>query len=582
MRPPLSGSSAARHLLASATQRAPAASHCHRVGGTILSRGSRSGQNAASTSPAPLDLGTRCIHTPSQSTTSPFAEDTIYALSSAAGRAAISVIRVSGTAASSVYKSLCPGKPLPKARNAVVRTLFHPTDGPANILDSSALILYFPGPNTATGEDILEFHVHGGRATVRSVLSAIPLARPSPGRIRYAEPGEFTRRAFYSGRLDLTQVDALGETLSAETEQQRRAAERGNSQVLSRRYESWRDQLLLARGEIEALIDFSEDQHFDESPSELLANVTDQVMEILRSIRLYDEGSQRSQLLRTGIRIALLGPPNVGKSSLMNHIVGREASIVSSEAGTTRDIVEVSLDMRGYLCSFADTAGFRREGLTISDDEDTSVGAIEREGMRRARAKALSSDLVIVLGAITPCRDDGFRIVYDEQTMRLAAEHDKPTILAINKRDVVDESRLRALVTEFHNGVKTTPGLETTPRPITISCTEAADPSSNTPDPGGIHALTDRLLGLFESMTSMPEDLQDLLGVTERQRQLLDTCRQHLEDFCAEAQVGDGTREADIVLAAEHLRFAANALSKITGRGEVPDVEEVLGVIFEK
>ncbi|KAL2105958.1 hypothetical protein VUR80DRAFT_7514 [Thermomyces stellatus] len=521
------------------------------------------------------------MHTPSQSTANPLTDDTIYALSSATGRAAISVIRVSGPAASDVYKSLCPDKPLPKPRSATVRTLFHPTEKPTHVLDSSALILFFPGPKTATGEDILELHVHGGRATVKSVLSAIPLSHSGQGRIRYAEPGEFTRRAFYNDRLDLAQIDALGETLAAETEQQRRAAERGNSQVLSQRYESWRNQLLLARGEIEALIDFSEDQHFDESPSELLGNVTEQVTEILHSIRLHDEGSRRSQLLRSGIRIALLGPPNVGKSSLMNHIVGKEASIVSSEAGTTRDIVEVSLDVRGYLCSFADTAGFRGEELTELG-EDTAVGAIEREGIRRARSKAVSSDIVIVLGAITPDSSEGFHIVYDEQTLRLAAEHKKPTIVAINKRDVVDEGRLQVLVSEFHRTLKATPGLENTPLPITISCTEAGDTSLRTPDPGGIHALTDQLLGLFEGMTSMPSDLQDLLGVTERQRQLLDACRQHLEHFIAEAQPGEGGSEADIVLAAEHLRYAANALAKITGRGEVPDVEDVLGVIFEK
>lgn len=491
------------------------------------------------------------------------------------------MIRVSGPAAIDVFKSLCPNTPLPKPRNATVRRLFHPTEHPANVLDSSALILFFPGPKTATGEDLLELHVHGGRATVKSVLAAIPLSKSGTGRIRYAEPGEFTRRAFLNDRIDLAQIDALGETLSAETEQQRRAAERGNSQVLSQRYESWRDQLLLARGEIEALIDFSEDQHFDESPAELLGNVTGLVTGILRSIRLHDEGSQRSQLLRSGIRIALLGPPNVGKSSLMNHIVGKEASIVSSEAGTTRDIVEVSLDMRGYLCSFADTAGFRGEELAKSY-EATPVGAIEKEGIRRARAKAESSDVIIVLGAITPDGDGGFRIVYDEQTLRLAAQNEKSTIIAINKRDVVDETRLQELVSDFHNAVTATPGLGDTPPPITISCTEAGDVSSKASDPGGIHALTDQLLGLFKNMTSMPEDLQDLLGVTERQRQLLDTCRQHLEDFSAEAQPRDGGGDADIVLAAEHLRYAANALAKITGRGEVPDVEEVLGVIFEK
>ncbi|PKS10670.1 hypothetical protein jhhlp_002426 [Lomentospora prolificans] len=508
-------------------------------------------------------------------------EDTIYALSSAPGRAAISVVRISGPAAADIYRALCPRKPLPEPRRAAVRTLVHPTEQTANVLDSSALILYFPGPRTATGEDILELHVHGGRATVKSILSAIPLAPTDTGRIRYAEPGEFTKRAFLNDRLDLTQIDALGDTLAAETEQQRRAAERGNSQVLSQRYESWREQLLLARGEIEALIDFSEDQHFDESPSELLTNVTRLVTEMLHSIRLHDQGCQKSQLLRSGIRIALLGPPNVGKSSLMNQIVGKEASIVSPEAGTTRDIVEVSLDMRGYLCSFADTAGFRGEGSSLPR-EAAVIGHVEREGIRRARATALSSDVVVVLGALTSDSSGKVQILFDEEILRLAGENKKPTIVAVNKRDVANGASIGSLLADFHKFVKAVPGLEECPAPIAISCKEAHESqgSTTTTDPGGVHMLTDHLLGLFKNMTSMPADMQDLLGVTERQRQLLDECRNHLENFIVEAQT-DGGHDADIVLAAEHLRYAAYSLAKITGRGEVPDVEDVLGVIFE-
>ncbi|KEZ44128.1 hypothetical protein SAPIO_CDS3043 [Scedosporium apiospermum] len=403
------------------------------------------------------------------------------------------------------------------------------------------------------------------------------------GRIRYAEPGEFTKRAFLNDRLDLTQIDALGDTLSAETEQQRRAAERGNSRVLSQRYESWREQLLLARGEIEALIDFSEDQHFDESPSELLGNVTRLATEILGSIRLHDLGSQKSQLLRSGIRIALLGPPNVGKSSLMNHIVGKEASIVSPEAGTTRDIVEVSLDMRGYLCSFADTAGFRGEGSSLPG-EAADIGHVEREGIRRARATALSSDVVIVLGAVTSDPNGKFQILFDEEILRLVGENEKPTIIAVNKTDIANEASINSLLADFHRSIKTMPGLGDASAPIPISCKEASEGSSGSlgiKDPGGVHMLTDHLLDLFKNMTSMPADMQDLLGVTERHRQLLDECRGHLENFMVEAQPSDEC-EADIVLAAEHLRYAGNALAKITGRGEVPDVEDVLGVIFEK
>jgi tRNA modification GTPase len=235
-----------------------------------------------------------------------------------------------------------------------------------------------------TGEDILELHIHGGHATVKAVLAAIAHG-PSTHTIRYAEAGEFTRRAFQNDRLDLGQVEALSDALSAETEQQRRAAIRGNSGKLGRIYEEWRQLLLAARGELEALIDFSEDQHFDESPAELMRNVTSQIGPIVEAIRRHRAGSRCGELLKRGIRISLLGPPNAGKSSLLNVIVDREASIVSEEAGTTRDVVEVSVDIGGYLCVFADTAGLRSSAM---------IGGVEQEGIRRAKAKARDSDLV--------------------------------------------------------------------------------------------------------------------------------------------------------------------------------------------
>ncbi len=251
-----------------------------------------------------------------------FQDDTVYALSSGQGKAGIAVIRISGPACldvsslasaprhdadapDKIYTSLCPSKAAPKPRYATVRTLFQPeAAGKGEILDSSALVLHFPAPRTVTGEEMLELHVHGGTATVRAVLSAIARC-PSSGKVRYAEPGEFTKRAFLNDRLDLAQVESLGDTLDAQTEQQRRAAVRGNSGALGRTYEAWRQQLLLARGEIEALIDFSEDQHFDESPAELLGNVAALVQGILQSVGVHKRASQRSELLRKGIRIAL-------------------------------------------------------------------------------------------------------------------------------------------------------------------------------------------------------------------------------------------------------------------------------------
>ncbi|KAJ4389234.1 mitochondrial splicing system protein [Gnomoniopsis smithogilvyi] len=512
----------------------------------------------------------------------PFTQDTIYALSSAQGRAGIAVIRVSGPASLDIYHSLCPGKQPPTPRYAAVRTLHDPdlTDK-AHILDSDAVVLYFPAPKTVTGEDILELHVHGGPATVKAVLDAIPRCASSAGPrgIRYAEPGEFTKRAFLNDRLDLSQVEALSDVLDAETEQQRRAAVRGNSGIRGQIYDAWREELLLARGEIEALIDFSEDQHFDESPRELLRNVTAMVQRILLAIDQHELAGQRTELLRKGIRIALLGPPNVGKSSLMNLIVGREASIVSKEAGTTRDIVEASLDIGGYLCTFADTAGIRTRALA----NDSTIGAIEEEGIRRAKLKALSSDVIIVLASVEQDGNSHF-FNYDSETLQLAARAEQH-LIAINKSDSVDQATLERLLGDFGSSVLQ----QTLTKPLILSCKEAETPSLlNGKDPGGIHQLTQSLVRSFENLTSLPEEMQELLGGTERQRQLLAQCREHLEDFMRQAVVDSAGAdelmgdEPDIVLAAEHLRYAADCLARITGRGEAGDVEEVLGVIFEK
>ncbi|KAL0943863.1 GTP-binding protein [Colletotrichum truncatum] len=515
-----------------------------------------------------------------------FHEDTIYALSTAQGRGGIAVIRISGPGCKNVYKGLCPEKPLPKPRYAAVRTLTDSQAGEnASILDSDALVLYFPGPKTVTGEDVLELHVHGGPATVKAVLAAIPKCT-SEGKIRYAEPGEFTRRAFLNDRIDLAQVESLGDTLAADTEQQRRVAVRGNSGVLGRTYEGWREQLLLARGEIEALIDFSEDQHFDESPSDLMSNVSVLVADMRQSILRHEAASQRSELLRNGIRIALLGPPNVGKSSLMNLIVGREASIVSMEAGTTRDIVEVSLDIRGYLCSFADTAGIRTRSLVAPGDDpsEPALGLVEEEGIRRAKQKAAESDIIVVLTSIEPSRDGGFRINYDAETLKLASQA-RACLVVVNKRDAVDDTTFSSLIEQLRSEIKArVPGMNKI-EPIAISCREAQAKSINHKDPGAINGLTDQLVQSFAGMTSLPSDQQDLLGVTARQAQLLEECRGCLDDFMEEAhpeeEEGEGL-EPDIVLAAEHLRYAADCLAKITGRVETGDVEEVLGVIFEK
>ena len=538
-------------------------------------------------------------------------DSSIYALSTAPGRAAIAIIRVSGPACLTVYQSLCPSRPPPKPRYTSLRTLYAPGEvgSEFQVLDSGALVLYFPSPETVTGEDVLELHVHGGNAVVKAVLSAIPKAvsKNSPHTIRYAEPGEFTRRAFYNNRLDLLQIEALGDTLAAETEQQRRIAVRGTHSVLAERYESWRQKLLEARGELEALIDFSEDQDFDESPAFLCDSVADQVQNLKSQLQLNIVNASRGELLRKGIRIALVGAPNAGKSSLFNEIVGRQAAIVSSEPGTTRDVIEVSLDIDGFYCTIADLAGLRQG----ADDSTTwQLGEIEKEGMRRAKELALAADIVIAVFPLEeraiPGKESLSKRVepaLDSQVFEVLQQCDlqrQSIVFVINKADLATQNWL-SLCRSFRHQKPVRDVATLEPIVFAVSCKKAQDKSSSTPDPGQIQGFLNELTHLFGQMTAAVNiDGQraagdssvwaETLGATERQRTLLEHCLQHLDNFLAvvqptlsvHAQAFHTDDGIDVVVAAEHLRAAADCLAKITGRGEAGDVEEVLGVVFEK
>jgi tRNA modification GTPase len=525
-------------------------------------------------------------------------EPSIYALSTAPGRAAIAVIRVSGTACKYIYEGLCPAAPLPKPRYAALRKLYTPhlPPSPATLLDSGALVLYFPAPNTVTGEPVLEFHVHGGPAIVRAVLAAIPTCASSDGgigrpkaSIRYAEPGEFTRRAFANNRMDLPQIESLGETLSATTEQQRKLSVRGTTSSLAARYEDWRMLLLQARGELEALIDFSEDQHFDESPAELCASVATQVHKLTLQIKAHVANAVRGELLRSGISVALLGAPNAGKSSLLNRIVGREAAIVSQEAGTTRDIVEVGIDLEGWLVKIGDMAGLRRAGLIGSE----AVGAIEQEGIKRAKQRALESDVLIVVHDATTELDPEVA-----ETAKQCVSLGINVVVAINKIDQLPSS---PILPDWRRSMCDTLGVPAN-RVFFISCKTST--TSGATDPGNIQSFLQGLIETFQDMTCAfvpnsepdPSIWQESLGATERQRVLLSECLLHLEAFLLavrhnttiDDQITQATPatedsdEVDIVVAAEALRQAAETLARITGRGESGDVEEVLGVVFEK
>ncbi|KAJ5570315.1 uncharacterized protein N7459_009745 [Penicillium hispanicum] len=544
------------------------------------------------------------------------ADSTIYALSTASGRAAIAVVRISGPACTSIYKSLCPEAPLPKPRYAALRTLYHPAHPPSGstVLDSGALVLYFPAPKTVTGEDVLEFHVHGGPAIVKAVLSAIARTNQADAAVRYAEPGEFTRRAFMNDRLGLPQIEALGDTLSADTEQQRRLAVRGASDALLKRYELWRQQLLYARGELEALIDFSEDQHFDESTEELVSSVAAQVRDLQVQMGFHIQNASKGELLRNGIRVALLGAPNAGKSSLLNRIVGKEAAIVSTEQGTTRDIVDVGVDLGGWYCKLGDMAGIRAEASTTDPSRAVVIGDVEKEGIRRARARALESDVVVVVVSLEETAQGALLFVEPEV---LAAVNDcvaaaKCLVVAINKCDKLSAAERhgplpQALINTIREVFPTVP----TDRVFAISCDEAqrGSPFPAQTDPGHLQAFLRGLISTFKQIASplgMEKDgsgqydisyWEDSLGVTHRQSSNLQKCLGHLDDFLSQASpsaagaLGSSRLESgrfpeeseiDIVTAAEHLRFAADMLAKITGKGESGDVEDVLGVVFEK
>jgi tRNA modification GTPase len=298
--------------------------------------------------------------------------DTIFAVSSGTPPAAIAVMRISGPDADAALNALTTVK-LPEPRFAALRTL----RAGADQLDS-ALVIRFPGPDSATGEDLVELHLHGGRATIAAVSSALA----DVNGLRPAEPGEFTRRAFENGRMDLSEAEGLSDLLAAETEHQRRAAMAMASGGLSRIVEGLRSELLAASARVEAAIDFADEDDVSPWPERaaVLGGIAARIETLL--------ANPPAERLRDGVRIAIAGPPNAGKSTLINALVSRDAAIVSPIAGTTRDVIEVPVALHGLPLVFVDTAGLRGE----------TNDSIEAIGISRAEAIVASSDLVLWLG----------------------------------------------------------------------------------------------------------------------------------------------------------------------------------------
>lgn len=328
--------------------------------------------------------------------------DTIFALSTVMGRSGVAVIRVSGTASWDGCASFLGTQKLPDPRYAVTRKLYHPITG--ELLDN-AMIIGFRSPASFTGEDCIEYHVHGGTAIIQGVLSALSCMKNH----RMALPGEFTRRAFENEKMDLTAAEAVADLIHAETESQRLQALKQMDGALFHLYEGWRDKIAKLLALMEADLDFSD----QDLPDDLLLKVRPDVSDVMNEIKNHINDGRRGELLRDGFRLVILGAPNAGKSSLLNALVQRDAAIVSPIAGTTRDVIDVHLNLGGYPVVLADTAGLRH-----------SNDSIESEGIRRAITRAEGADIKILLldGTNTP----------DEKTLSLK---DEKSICIINKVD---------------------------------------------------------------------------------------------------------------------------------------------------
>ena len=435
------------------------------------------------------------------------APDTIVALSSGAGKAGIAVIRASGPQAAACIRHLAGGDVPP--RRAALRAL---RDGPGGATVDIGLVLWLPGPGSVTGEDVAEFQVHGSPAVVGKLL---PVLCGLDG-VRPAEPGEFTRRAFENGRMDLSEAEGLADLIDAETEAQRVQAQRQMEGAFAERCADWGAQLRRSLAWLEAAIDFPDEA----LPEDLAAQVRPAVEAVAAGLAAWLAAPDRGRMVREGYRVAIVGAPNVGKSSLLNRIARRDAAIVAETAGTTRDVIEVRADLAGYAVVLADTAGLRSDG---------AAGDIEREGMARARFQAGNADLVLhVVDASAPAADLAAGPAAD-----VGADPGRVLTVA-NKTDLAP------------------------------------------PPPGGdlgVSARTgagiDGLLAAIEARTAAAMGAGEHPALTRLRH------RQCLEDAAAALKRALAATEAE--LTAEDLRLALRAMDRLIGR---TDVEDLLDLIF--
>ena len=433
----------------------------------------------------------------------------IYALATPAGRSAVAVMRLSGSGIRTVVEALAGELPPPRAAR-LTEFSTRPGSGTSGGVIDRGLLLWFPAPQSYTGEDVAEFHLHGGRATVAAMVETL-----GQRGLRAAEPGEFTRRAFHNGKMDLTQAEAIADLVDAETSGQRRQALRQMQGGLGEQFEGWRRRLIAAMALTEAVLDFSD----EELPAGVEERVTSELLLLRNDISNYLGLQGRGERLRDGVRVAILGPPNAGKSSLLNALARREAAIVSTVAGTTRDVIEVHLDLVGVPTILADTAGLRQ-----------AADALEAEGVRRATAWGRGADLKILVGAT-----DAWTSLYTPEVRAVVT----PGIIVVgNKADLKP-------VPPIWDGL-----------PVIAVSVHSGE---------GMDALIERLT----------TEVSRLAGESEAPPL---TRARHREGLsaCIEA-IDRGLGEVATELRAEELRVAAQALGRLTGR---IDVEDVLDALF--
>jgi tRNA modification GTPase len=433
--------------------------------------------------------------------------ETIFALASGAGMAGLAVVRVSGPNALCAGQAICGRMPAERELRPV--RMRDPRTG--ETLDRG-MAVWFGQPASFTGEDVVELHLHGGRAVVAGVCAALA----AQAGLRLAEPGEFTRRAFDHGKLDLTRVEGLADLVSAETAAQRRQAVQQLEGSLGRLYEEWRARLISVLAHFEAAIDFAE----EELPPALVQQSLDKIEGLVHEITLHLDASGPAERIRSGVSIALVGAPNVGKSSLMNCIAGREIAIVSEQAGTTRDVLECHLDLGGYPVLLSDLAGLRE-----------AMDPVEAEGIRRARARAESADFILRIYDSTEC---------NPSFLGAAGSNDSRSIIVLNKADQADMN----WVPKDKKGAL-----------FVVSALTG----------NGIERLLSEVTRRVESLCAVPEEA---VFTRHRHRAAVTECHSCLKRAL-------GANELD--MAAEDVRLAVRSLGLITGR---VDVEDVLDLIF--